>query len=91
MPGEEQPKPRIEERVLIELGYESYLDQPVAEGSYISGRNFLDSYHSPETRQHTEDMLYGFVDMPVTDPDYRDTKDMITRYLDAYFGPAQDS
>jgi hypothetical protein len=91
--GELAPKPRIEERILTSLGYEAHLDAQVirpdgslaqdAAGQPVTARNFLDAYAKPESRQHTVDMLEGFLDMEHTDPDYNGSREMIDMYMRA--------
>lgn len=89
MTGEFEPKPSIEERVLVRLGYEHCLDTPLEEGAPTVGRHFLDAYGDSPKRQDTEDLLHGFADMPETDPDYGATKAYITRFIEPYFGSPQ--
>jgi hypothetical protein len=89
MTGEGAPKPSIEEQVLLKLGYGQQLDTPLSIGEPAKGRNFLDAYGNSPQRQHTEDLLNGFLDMPETDPDYEPMKAYLTTYLESQFGPPQ--
>lgn len=89
MTGETQPHRTIVEEAFVRLNYGHALDLPLGDGSFITGRSFLDAYSDPVKRQHTEDLLRGFVTMETTDPDYELTKAYLTGFLEPYFGPPQ--
>lgn len=89
MTGESEPKPSIEERALVKLGYEHCLDTPLEEGVPIVGRRFLDAYGDSPIRQHTEDELYYFLDLSETDPDFARMQARLTRVIETYYGPPQ--
>ncbi len=89
MAAESEPKPSIEERALIRLGYQHCLDARLEEGSPTVGRHFLDAYGNSPKRQDTEDLLQGFLEMSETDPDYGAAKAYITRFVEPYFGSPQ--
>lgn len=90
MTAESEPKPSIEERVLVRLGYEHCLDTPLEEGG-PTGRHFLDAYGDSPQRQKTEDLLHGFADMPPSDPDYEATRAYITGFIEPKYGPPQSN
>lgn len=91
MQYEYEPQPRLEEEVLVRLGYEHCLDTPLEAGGPIVGRNFLDVYQNAPKRQDTEDLLQGFIEMSKADPDYAATKAYITRFIETFFGPPRIS
>lgn len=93
MAGEgEPPQPRIEHLVLVKLGLEQLLDQPVYGGSPATGANFLDAYpdDSPH-RTETEDILLAFDEMDAADPDYQQTRELILARLLPAFRPPQEA
>jgi hypothetical protein len=57
----------------------------------ITGDRFLDVYRNPERRQHTKDMLDGFLITSHADPEYHDARNYIASYLSAYFGEPKHS
>ncbi len=81
------PETRIEEEVLITLGYEHALDVVIGDNKLVTGRNFLDAYpeDSPH-RQSTEDLLIGFRHMDSEDADYDEIRQLLLTYFDAWFG-----
>ena len=97
MPGEREPTPpRTEAQILTSFGYDHCADlvltypdgSPVIgqDGTAVTGGKFLDAYSDPRRRQHTEDMLAGFLSTDPTDPDYADAQAYIGAYLKTYFG-----
>jgi hypothetical protein len=96
-PQEREPvPPRPEAPILTAFGYGHCLDMPLTQadgspvvghdGSAVTGGSFLDTYHDPKRRQHTQDMLDGFLGMGPDDPDYAAAQAYIGSYLRAYFG-----
>lgn len=96
-PEQDRPPQRVEEQVLRKLGFDQFLDAPVRDrsGGYaidadnhpVTGRNFLDVYRDADRRQHTEDILRGFLELSAEHPDYPDSAALITSYVNAAFSP----
>jgi hypothetical protein len=87
MSAEVEPQPSVEEQILNTFGYSHCLDMQLTPGDQpVLGRNFLLVYGASPHREETENLLYGFLGMDASDPDYAATKQVIAAYLGAYFG-----
>jgi len=85
-----------EERILLDFGYGDFVHRPLVgpdglsmtdrEGHEVMGGNFLDTYASLDKRQHTQDLLDGFLEMDPGEEDYTAAKQMIQDFLTAQFG-----
>ena len=93
---EQDRQPRTEAQILADFGYDHCLDMPLTlpdgspvvgeDGSTVTGGRFLETYRDPERRQHTQDLLDGYLGMDAADPDYAGAREYISTYLKAYFG-----
>ncbi len=57
-----------------------------ADGTAITGGKFLDMYRNPESRQHTEDTLTGFLSTDSGSPTYAEDRAYIAMMLQGFFG-----